>query len=115
MTLIRDSAWRKRDPHGAVRINPADAAALGLADGEHATIITRRGRWTAPIETTDTLRHGHLSLPNGYGLAHGPDGPVTRVAPNELTDGARRDWLAGRPWHKHVPARVERAQPDAVA
>jgi anaerobic selenocysteine-containing dehydrogenase len=109
MTLIRDPAWRKRDPHGALRIRPADAAALGLADGDTAEVTTRRARCAAPIEITDTMRPGHVSLPNGYGLAHGPGGPVTGVAPNELTDGARRDWLAGTPWHKHVPARVEKA------
>jgi len=109
MTLIRDPAWRKRDPHGALRISPADAQALGLADGDSAEVTTRRARCTAPIEITDTMRPGHISLPNGYGLAHGPGGPITGVAPNELTDGARRDWLAGTPWHKHVPARVEKA------
>lgn len=40
-----------------------------------------------------------------------PDGAraVTGVAPNEPTSGADRDWLAGTPWHKHVPARIERA------
>src|SRR3954469_18043134 len=109
MTLIRDPAWRKRDPHGALRISPADAQALGLADGDSAEVTTRRARCTAPIEITDTMRPGHISLPNGYGLAHGPGGPITGVAPNELTDGARRDWVAGTPWHKHVPARVEKA------
>jgi len=52
---------------------------------------------------------GHISLPNGMGL----DEPVgetlvrTGVAPNELTNGADRDWLAGTPWHKSVPARLE--------
>jgi hypothetical protein len=29
------------------------------------------------------------------------------VPPNELTSSHRRDWLAGTPWHKHVPARIE--------
>jgi hypothetical protein len=38
------------------------------------------------------------------------DGGARRigVAPNELTGSAERDFLAGTPWHKHVPARVER-------
>jgi formate dehydrogenase len=31
------------------------------------------------------------------------------VAPNELTSREDRDFLAGTPWHKHVPARVEKA------
>jgi hypothetical protein len=30
------------------------------------------------------------------------------VAPNELTATEHRDWFAGTPFHKHVPARIER-------
>jgi hypothetical protein len=43
------------------------------------------------------------------------DGRSTRtgVAPNELTAGDERDWLAGTPWHKHVPARLEPVAADA--
>lgn len=113
-TLIRDPAWRKRDPHGALRINPADAAALGVQDGARVEVVTHRGRCATPIEITDMMRPGNVSLPNGFGLANGPGGPVTGVPPNELTSGDRRDWLAGTPWHKHVPARIERlGQPEA--
>jgi anaerobic selenocysteine-containing dehydrogenase len=108
MTLIRDPAWRKRDPLGALRISPHDARTLGVSDGELVTITTRRGRATAPVEITEMMRSGHISLPNGYGLQHGPNGPITGIAPNELTDSSRRDWLAGTPWHKHVPARLEK-------
>lgn len=107
-TLIRDPAWRKRDPLGALRISPYDAHQLDLADGDLVTITTARSRATAPVEITETMRAGHISLPNGYGLQHGANGPITGVAPNELTDASRRDWLAGTPWHKHVPARVEK-------
>ena len=31
------------------------------------------------------------------------------AAPNDFTDNARRDPLAGTPWHKYVPARLEPA------
>jgi anaerobic selenocysteine-containing dehydrogenase len=106
-TLIRDPAWRKRDPQGALRISPADARALGLEADALVEVVTRRGRRQTPIEITDMMRPGNVSLPNGLGLAHGPGGPVTGVPPNELTSSARRDWLAGTPWHKHVPARIE--------
>jgi hypothetical protein len=30
------------------------------------------------------------------------------VGPNELTRSEDRDWLAGTPWHKSTPARIER-------
>ena len=72
----------------------------------------RRGRrvYFATVEITDTLRAGHVTLPNGLGLAY-PDAAgalqVRGVAPNELTASEDRDWIAGTPWHKHVPARVE--------
>jgi anaerobic selenocysteine-containing dehydrogenase len=106
-TLMRDPAWRKRDPHGALRISPADAEPLGLVDGALVEVVTPRGRCTTPVEITDMMRAGNISLPNGLGLANGPGGPVTGVPPNELTSSDRRDWLAGTPWHKHVPARIE--------
>jgi anaerobic selenocysteine-containing dehydrogenase len=106
-TLIRDPAWRKRDPHGALRISPTDAQSLGLEPDALVEVVTRRGRCTTPIEITDMMRPGNISLPNGLGLANGPGGPVTGVPPNELTSSDRRDWLAGTPWHKHVPARIE--------
>ena len=37
----------------------------------------------------------------------GGDPELTGVAPNELTTTAWRDPIAGTPWHKHVPARLE--------
>jgi formate dehydrogenase len=110
MTLIRDPAWRKRDPEGALRMSLADAEALALADGDVVELVTARGRCRAPVETTDAMRAGHLALPNGYGTSFGADGPVAGVAPNELTDGTRRDRVAGTPWHKHVPARIEKVE-----
>ena len=53
------------------------------------------------------MRPGNISLPNGFGLEHGPEGTVTGIAPNELTTSDSRDPIAGTPWHKHVPARLE--------
>jgi formate dehydrogenase len=48
-------------------------------------------------------------LPNGLGLAGAPGADIAGVAPNELTASEDRDPFVGTPWHKHVPARVERA------
>ncbi|HEY5249865.1 MAG TPA: molybdopterin dinucleotide binding domain-containing protein, partial [Dermatophilaceae bacterium] len=107
-TIIRDPSWRRRDGGGSLRINPGDAARLGLANGDLARIITERGSAQAPVEITDTLQAGHVSLPNGLGVDH-PDHGRSGVAPNELTSLRLRDPIAGTPWHKHVPARVEAA------
>jgi formate dehydrogenase len=50
---------------------------------------------------------GHASLPNGFGLGPGGSADAVGVAPNELTSSDDRDWFAGTPHHKHVPARIE--------
>jgi anaerobic selenocysteine-containing dehydrogenase len=118
-TIFRDPAWRKRDPSGSLRISPADAEALGVAEGDLVRVTTKRSSVLAAAEVTEIMQPGHVSLPNGLGLDYpGEDGrpAVTGAAPNELTASEDRDWLAGTPWHKHVPARLERvAAPDAPA
>jgi anaerobic selenocysteine-containing dehydrogenase len=107
-TIIRDPQWRKKDAEGALRINPDDAAALGVATGECVRLVTRRDAVTVPVEISASMQRGHIALPNGLGLGYGDHG-VTGVAPNELTATGDRDPFVGTPWHKHVPARLERA------
>jgi anaerobic selenocysteine-containing dehydrogenase len=111
-TIFRDPRWRKKDGAGALRVSAIDAERLGLVDGGTARVTTRRGSAIATVEVTDTLQAGHVSLPNGLGLAYPDEDGVERVhgvAPNELTSSGDRDWIAGTPWHKHVAARVEPA------
>ena len=102
-TIFRDPSWRRRDGEGALRVSLADAQALGLIDGGRARVTTRRGSAVARVEVTDTMRAGHISLPNGMGM--GGDDPAVRV--NDLTSSGDRDPIAGTPHHKHVRARVE--------
>ena len=59
-------------------------------------------------------REPNIALPSGQGLdypAENGEPVVTGVPANELTSLEWRDPLAGTPWHKHVPARVEAARP----
>ncbi|TFV55459.1 molybdopterin oxidoreductase family protein [Mycobacterium sp. PS03-16] len=114
--IIRDPSWRKRDLDGALRVSPSDAEVLGLADGDRARITTAAGTAEATVEINDAMLPGHASLPNGYGLdfADGAGGTqIPGVAPNALTSSAWRDAYAGTPWHKHVPARIEKAPATA--
>jgi hypothetical protein len=109
-TIFRNPEWRKKDAAGALRMSPDDAVALGVADGGRVRITTKRGTAEATVEVNDCMQAGHVSLPNGLGLSYpDPNGrPVVHgIAPNELTSSEDRDWLAGTPWHKHVPARIE--------
>jgi len=114
-TIYRDPSWRKLDKHGALRLSPGDADRLGLTDGDRARVSTKRGDGVAFVEITDTMRDGHVSLPNGFGLEGYPSGASDSVgvAPNELTSKDDRDWFAGTPFHKHVRARIEPVGSDA--
>jgi anaerobic selenocysteine-containing dehydrogenase len=109
-TIFRNPAWRKKDAAGALRMSPNDAATLGVGDGGRVRVTTKRGTVEAVVEVNDCMQAGHVSLPNGLGLSYpDPDGTavVHGIAPNELTASEDRDWIAGTPWHKHVPARIE--------
>jgi anaerobic selenocysteine-containing dehydrogenase len=106
-TIFRDPAWRKKDPSGALRISPADAGALGVTSGDRVRLITRRDAVVVAVEVSDSMQPGHLALPNGLGLDY-PAAGTTGIAPNELTRAEDRDPFVGTPWHKRVPARVER-------
>ena len=109
-TILRDPAWRKKDADGALRVSPADADRFGLVDGDTATLTTKRASVLVTVAVDETVRAGHVSLPNGLGLDHVDSGArhQTGVAPNELTASEDRDPWAGTPWHKTVPARLER-------
>ena len=78
--------------------------------GAKIRITTKRGETVSTVEISDTLRPGHISLPNGQGLSYpGADPEIDLgVAPNEITSGEDRDWFAGTPHHKHVRARLEK-------
>jgi anaerobic selenocysteine-containing dehydrogenase len=109
-TIFRDPRWRKKDADGALRVSPADAAQLGLRTGGRARVTTKRGSVEVAVEVSDMMQPGHVSLPNGLGCTYPDEAGRLRapgVAPNELTASEDRDWIAGTPWHKHVPARVE--------
>jgi anaerobic selenocysteine-containing dehydrogenase len=112
-TIVRDPRWRKKDADGQLRIHPDDAGELGVATGESVRLTTRRGSAVVTVEVSDTMLPGYVSLPNGMGLEneraerHASD-PSGGVAPNQLTSSQMRDPFVGTPWHKSVPARLER-------
>lgn len=108
-TIYRDADWRRKDREGSLRMNPRDAAELGLQDGGQARVITPTGSAQTQVEVNERMQPGHIALPNGFGLDTTSEGGLLRtgVAVNELTSALDRDAIAGTPWHKHVPARVE--------
>ncbi len=110
-TIIRDASWDKKNKIASLYIHPEDAEKLELVKGDNVKITTKKGHAETYVEITTIQRPGFISLPNGIGLDYIKDnGDVDRVgvSPNELTSSDDRDFFAGTPWHKYVPARIEK-------
>jgi anaerobic selenocysteine-containing dehydrogenase len=106
--IYRDPAWRKVDRHGALRLHPADAERLGLADGARAKCRSATGELQVVVELDDGIRRGTASLPHGYGQRY-QDGEPCGPQINRLTTAAHCDALARTPFHKYVPVHIEAA------
>jgi anaerobic selenocysteine-containing dehydrogenase len=106
--IFRDPAWRKVDPHGALRMHPDDARARGLGSGSRAICASQSGEVEVIVELDDALRPGVAVLPHGYGMRYRGGAPVGPQV-NRLTTGAHCDPLARTPYHKHVPVSVRGA------
>jgi anaerobic selenocysteine-containing dehydrogenase len=117
--IFRDPAWRRDDPDGALLISAADLASLGASDGEWIAVQSASGRVVARCKRDDNMRSGQLALPHGYGQDYpAADGERLNNGPrvNVLTESGNRDPIAGTPYHKHVPVRLERlAAAEAAA
>ncbi len=104
-TIVRDEAWRKRDPNGALRVHPRDAGSLGVEDGGWALCESARGRIRVQVEVSDESLPGVVSLPHGFGM-RGDGSETAGPAVNELTSADHCDGLAKTPFHKHIPVRL---------
>jgi len=71
-------------------IHPDDAAGRGLADGDLARIRSRAGSIEAPVEVSDEMLPGVVSLPHGWGH----DKPGTRLSVAREHAGACNNVLA---------------------
>lgn len=98
----------KGRPRCTVQVHPDDAATLGLRDGAPARVSSRVGTVTVPVEVTDDIRPGVVSIPHGWG--HGVDGTRTRIArehagvnTNALTDELLVDAVTGNAALNGVP------------
>ncbi len=83
-----------------LHIHPGDAARLGLAEGDAARVSSRAGSVEIPVELTDAIMPGVVSIPHGWGH-HQPDTQLAiatqspGVNSNLLTDEQCTDPLSG--------------------
>jgi anaerobic selenocysteine-containing dehydrogenase len=94
-----------------LQIHPQDAERLGLADGGRATVRSRAGAVQAPVEVTDEIRPGVVSLPHGWG--HDVEGTGLDVArahaginSNVLTDELVLEPITGTAVLNGIPVAV---------
>lgn len=94
------------------QLHPSDASRLGLVDGGMALVRSRAGKIEVPVEVTDAIRPGVVSIPHGWG--HDVDGTRTSVArahagvnTNLLADDQLLDALSGTAALNGIPVEVE--------
>lgn len=104
-TLMRDPTWNKGRRACSLAMNPADAEKLGFQDGQMVRIITEAGEAAIELQVTAATRPGLVIIPHGFGLEY--RGHQYGVNVNSLTKNTHRDPLAGTPYHRYVPCRVE--------
>jgi anaerobic selenocysteine-containing dehydrogenase len=96
-----------------LHVHPEDAARIGLADGDEARVRSRTGSIVAPVEVTDGIMPGVVSIPHGWG--HDVDGVQLSVAStigagvnsNLLADAGRFDALSGNAVLNGIPITLE--------
>ena len=103
-TAVRDTGWHKRGRYGTLRMNPADASTLDIADGERVQLSTRRGSVLVEAELSEMLPPGSLSLPNGQGLSY-PAADGTFTVSWRGTERTHRQRCT-RPLRRHALAQV---------
>jgi anaerobic selenocysteine-containing dehydrogenase len=98
-----------------VQVHPEDAGRLGLVDGGVAVVRSRAGKVEVPVQVTDTIRPGVVSIPHGWG--HDVDGIRASVAAahpgansNLLADDTLLDALSGTSVLNGIPVEVEPAR-----
>ncbi|MBN6035807.1 molybdopterin-dependent oxidoreductase [Amycolatopsis sp. 195334CR] len=94
-----------------VQVHPEDATRLGLTDGGQAVVHSRAGKIEVPVEVTDVIRPGVVSIPHGWG--HDPAGMRTAVATahagantNLLSDETLMDALSGTSVLNGIPVEI---------
>ena len=95
-------------------VHPDDAERLGLSDGAPARVSSRVGSVEVPVEVTDAIMPGVVSIPHGWG--HGMSGSRLSVADahpgvnsNLLADETQMDPLSGNAILSGIPVAVTAA------
>ena len=100
-------------------VHPDDASRLGLVDGDEAVVRSRAGEIVVPVEVTDDVMPGVVSIPHGWG--HDLPGVSLSVAgahagtnSNVLADELVVEPLSGTAVLNGIPVELEPARPRVL-
>ncbi len=124
-TLRSNNSWMhnslrlvKGRPRCTLLMHPSDASVRGLVSGATVTVRSRVGTVDVPLEITENIMPGVVSIPHGWG--HGRTGTQLAVAAmhpgvslNDLTDDTRVDEASGASALQGVPVTVSLGTPAA--
>jgi anaerobic selenocysteine-containing dehydrogenase len=110
----------KGSPKCTLLIHPHDAAARELEAGDLVTLSSATGQVSVPVQISDEMMRGVVSLPHGWG--HDRDGTRLHIAArhpgasiNDITDERFVDALTGTAALSGTPVTVSSRQPSPDA
>lgn len=110
-TLCHYTGLLKMQPEPNVLINPQDAKARGIADGDRVYVESPRGRVPFRAKVTDWVVPGSVEVNVGGGGPLQPE-PWREANANYLTDMDNRDPISGFPVLKALLCEVQKAPAD---
>jgi anaerobic selenocysteine-containing dehydrogenase len=110
----------KGKPRCTMHVHPADAERFGLEEGSRAVVTSAAGSVEVPVEITDAVMRGVISIPHGWG--HDLDGVEMSVASehagsnsNLLADETKVDPLSGNAVLNGIPVALAPVRAAAPA
>ena len=101
----------KGPPRCTLMMHPQDAAAHGLENGRLVAVRSRVGEVQVPLQISEEMRPGVVSLPHGWGHDRGSTSlQVAQAVPgasiNDITDERLHDPVSGNAAFSGVPVQV---------
>ena len=90
-------------------MNPGDAAARGIADGDDVRVFNERGATILPARVTDRIAPGVVSIKEGAWFTPGQGGTDTQGCANVLT--ADRSAPCGATTYNTNEVEIEAVEP----
>jgi len=104
-TQLRDPAWNKGKRACTAIMHLEDAEKFGFNDGQMVKVTTEAGEEKIELEVTKSTRPGYIMIPHGFGLVF--QGKRYGANANRLAKSTHRDRIAGTPYHRYIPCRLE--------